>query len=117
MQYVMLIADDPTHSSSAPEAEREAIYRKIGDWFAEHGAAGRIVGGNELQGAETATTVRLRGDDVLVTDGPFLESKEVLGGYAVLECADLDEALALARSWPGRGATLEIRPVVDHSQG
>lgn len=115
MQYVMLIAHDESGWEGMPEAEREAIYQKIGAWFGEHGAAGRIVGGHELQPITTATTVRLNDGDVSITDGPFVESKEVLGGYAVLEVADLDEAIKLASSWPGRAATLEIRPVVDHS--
>jgi hypothetical protein len=112
-QYVMLIADDT--SVSVPESEANAIYEKIGAWWGEHAAAGRIVGGHQLQGAETATTIRLGSGKALITDGPFVESKEVIGGYGVLEVPDLDAAIALAKSWPAPNAVLEVRPVVDHA--
>ncbi len=68
--------------------------------------------GHQLQGPETARTARASG----VTDGPFIESKEVLGGYSVLEAATVDEAIDVARTWPGvdRGLiTVEVRPVVE----
>ncbi|HYZ92779.1 MAG TPA: YciI family protein [Actinomycetota bacterium] len=113
MRYVMLIAGDA--SLTMPEEEQAAVYEKIGAWFADLGAKGKIVGGEELQGADTATTVRLNGGKTLVTDGPFVETKEIIGGFAILECADLDEALAIAKSWPSPHSVLEVRPVVDHS--
>ena len=84
-------------------------YAQVGEWFARHGAA--IRGANYLQPRETATTVRLGSGDPLVIDGPFLEGNELIGGYAEIEVADLDEALAMAKGWPGGGA-VEIRPVV-----
>ena len=112
MEYALLFVN--TEADWESNAEREAIYAKIGAWFGELGAAGKIVGGEELQGADTATTVRLRDSDAMVTDGPFVESKEVIGGFAILEVADLDEALKIAKSWPAPNATLEISPVVAH---
>jgi hypothetical protein len=113
MQYVMLIADDPS-APAFSESEQQAVYQKIGEWWGELAAKGKIVGGHELQGADTATTIRLRGGETLVTDGPFVETKEIIGGYGVLDCADLDEAIAIAKSWPAPNAVLEVRPVVDH---
>src|SRR6266404_3176072 len=109
MQFVMLIADNKEERS---EADQAAVYEKIGAWFADLGAKGKILGGNELQPSDTAKTIRLFGEKVTVTDGPFIESKEVLGGYALLECESMDEAVALASTWPGPGAVLELRPTV-----
>ena len=113
MKYMMLIAGSEDEEARGPAAERAAIYERIRVWFGEHSAAGRIIEGFELQPSSTATTVRVDGDGrATVTDGPFLEAKEMVAGYAILEVADLDEALALASSWPG-SAALEIRPVVE----
>ena len=70
--------------------------------------------GEELQPRHTATTVRFGPDhSAVITDGPFVESKEMVGGWAIVDVADLDEALALAKSWPGRDG-VEVRPVVNH---
>ena len=73
--------------------------------------ADKIRGGNKLQPAHTATTVRLdSGDEPVITDGPFVEGKEVVSGYTEIEVADLDEALRMVRTWPGC-PIVEIRPL------
>ncbi|TDC80779.1 hypothetical protein E1285_34190 [Actinomadura sp. 7K507] len=90
------------------EDKRQAAFEEAGRWFTEHAA--RITHHAHLQPAETATTMRLTGGDALVTDGPFVEGKEVVSGYAEIEVADLDEAMAVARSWPGC-PIVEIRPI------
>src|SRR5213594_1848291 len=116
MKYVLLFGGTMEGTDQLEGAAREqtmADYEKSGQWFEKYSKSGKIVGGHELQGPSTATTVSRRDGRVTVTDGPFIESKEVIGGYAEVEVADLDEALAMAREWPG---TVEIRPVVDHSQ-
>jgi hypothetical protein len=116
MKYVLLFGGTMEGVDQLPDAERDqavADYRRSTEWFEKYTKAGKVVGGEELQGPLTATTVSRRNGRAIVTDGPFIESKEVIGGFAVIEVADLDEALALARDWPG---TVEIRPVVDHSQ-
>jgi hypothetical protein len=83
---------------------------EVGRWFGENQA--KIVEGNQLQPPDTATTVHHeRGSEPMITDGPFLEGNEVIGGYAVVEVAELDDALSMARSWPG-GGSVEIRPIV-----
>lgn len=75
-------------------------------------AGDKIAGGNALQGPDTATTIRPGGDGTFtVTDGPFLETKEALGGYYVVEAEDLDGAIALAKQIPAPGGALEVRPV------
>ena len=111
MKYVFLFCGTPKEQAAfdamTPEQLRER-YAEVGRWFATHRA--KLGPSNQLQGAETATVVDLRGAQPIVKDGPFVEGKELVGGYAEVEVADLDEALEMARTWPGRG-TVEIRPV------
>lgn len=113
MKYVLLfcgtMADQEAFDAMSAEELRRR-YAEVGRWFAEHRA--RLGHGNQLQGPQTATTVRFQPDGKpIVKDGLFLEGKEIVGGYTEIDVADLDEALAMAKSWPGRG-TVEIRPVV-----
>src|SRR5256714_12199039 len=93
--------------------EGQAVYQRIGEWFGRLGQEGKLRSGEELQAVRTATTVRFNGGKPVVTDGPFIESKEVVGGFAVIEVADLDEAIEWAKSWPGGGAG-EGRPGGGH---
>lgn len=108
MQYVALIYGDEARWAglSAEERERE---------LSEYTALSQAVvtrGGNELDATATATTVRVRGDETLVTDGPFTELKEALGGYYVCECDSIDEACTRAAKIPAaRHGAIEVRPV------
>jgi hypothetical protein len=112
MKYMVLIAGSDEAWSYMDEAEQAALYQRISSWWNERAAAGEILEGHQLQAAETATTVRRSpGGDVEVTDGPFLEGKEVVGGYAIIDVPDLDAAIRFASDWPAPD-TLEIRPVV-----
>ena len=114
MKYMMLIAD--AEDGMAQVHRRGAGHLRPDRRVVEraHAAAGRIVEGHELQPSSTATTVRIGPDGgSTVTDGPFAEGKEMVGGYGILEVPDLDAALALASSWPGGATTLEIRPIVE----
>jgi len=116
MKYVLLFGGTMEGVDQLEGSARETVmadYEKSGQWFEKYSRAGKVVGGHELQGPSTATTVSRQNGKVTVTDGPFIESKEIIGGYAEIEVADLDEALAMAKEWPG---TVEIRPIVDHSQ-
>ena len=113
MKYVLLFCGTQeaqrAYDAMTPE-ELGPRLAEVGRWFAEH--RGRIVESHQLQPPETATTVHhAPGGEPMVTDGPFLEGNEVIGGYAVVEVDELDDALAMARSWPG-GGSVEIRPVV-----
>src|SRR5262245_32274519 len=115
MKYVLLFGGTMEGVDQLESGVREqamADYEKSGKWFEKYTKAGKVVGGDELQGPSTATTVSHKNGKLTVTDGPFFESKEVIGGYAVIEVADLDEALEIAKEWPG---TVEIRPIVDHT--
>lgn len=118
MKYILLFVEDERAAEQVPAAERDAVYKEIADWFARHGQSGKIVGGEELQPRHTAKTVRFagRGGAPTVTDGPYMEAKELVGGYAILDVASEQEAVELAKSWPGR-SIVELRPLVDHSGG
>jgi hypothetical protein len=119
MRYVALIYGDQQAWDSLAEADREALYARYRSFADDARAAGVLVEGSELQGPDAATTVRVRGDETLVTDGPFVELKEALGGYFILECGSLDDACAWAARIPSaeQGA-IEVRPTyVDEEEG
>jgi len=111
MQYALLIYAEPGHVAALSDAEREAAraeYLALAD-------DARIIGDVELQPTETATCVRVAGGRTLMTDGPYADTKEVLGGFALVEAANLDDAILAARIASARiGATVEVRPVVQH---
>lgn len=96
------------------DSKVEANYADIDRWFGELGQQGKLQGGEELQPSQNATTVRWTSDKPVVTDGPFMEAKEHIAGFALVEATDLDEAIAIASGWPEHGHALEIRPVADH---
>lgn len=97
-----------------PEVERRAGIAEIGQWFAEHARSGKIVEGRRLgRGAKTVRLGRVRKKDLpLVTDGPFIEAKESVGSYAVVDVESEDEAIAIAKRWP-TGGIVEVRPVTE----
>ena len=115
MKYVMLFVNTE-ETDQRSEAERAAVSEKIMAWWGEHAAAGKIVGGEQLQGPETATTVRHDHGGLSIVDGPFIEAKEHIGGYGVIDVPNLDAALDLAKSWPW-GGVVEIRPVHEQMAG
>jgi len=111
VKYVLLFVETEEYAKDLQDmapADRERAYGLVNKWFADH--ADKIRGGNKLQPAHTATTVRLHGGDLMITDGPFVEGKEVVSGYTEVETADLDEVLRMVRSWPGC-PLVEIRPL------
>lgn len=107
MRYLMFVATDP---ENAPDPSGEGTI-PIDEWVTKHDAAGTRVIGERIRPAEDATTVRRRGGKVLVTDGPFAESREWIVGFDVLDCADLDAAIAVAAEHPMAAfGRLELRP-------
>jgi hypothetical protein len=110
MLYALMIYAEPGLTETLSEAEREEAYA---DYLVLADDA-RCVSSAQLQPAETATSVRVVGDRTLMTDGPFADTKEVLGGICLIEAADLDEAIELAASIPAArlGGAVEVRPVV-----
>ena len=116
MKYMMLIAGSEEAWSDISPEEEHRLMEEIGRWWGEHVAAGRIVEGYQLQPVATATTVRPNGTTgATVTDGPFIDAKEVVGGYGILDVEDLDAAIAIASGWPGPDV-LEIRPVIERDR-
>ncbi|WP_063765320.1 YciI family protein [Nonomuraea candida] len=109
MQYALLIYAEPGYLEGLPAAEREAVQAE----YAVLAEDDRCVGAAQLRPAETATCVRMAGGRTLLTDGPFADTKEVLGGFCLIEAADLDEALELAERIPAvrLGGTVEVRPL------
>jgi len=90
------------------DSERERAYGRVQQWFADH--HDKIIYHRHLMPPDSATTVRLDRGEPLVTDGPFVEGKEVVSGYAEIEVTDLDEALRMVKTWPGC-PVVEIRPL------
>ena len=113
MKYMVLIASAADAWDHMDSEEQRALYQKVAGWWNEHAASGEIVDGPQLQSADTATTVRISRDgDTTVTDGPFVEGKEIVGGYALIDVPDLDAAIRLMSGWPAPDF-LEIRPIVE----
>lgn len=112
MQYLLLIYDNEAVRMSMPKEELGKMY---GEYFAfteEIRKSGHYIGGNPLQPVSTATTVRVRDGKQAVTDGPFAETKEQLGGYYLVEAKDLDEAMSIAARIPGaKHGCIEVRPI------
>ena len=112
MQYLMLIYGNEAAQAAASPEEMKAV---MGAYFAFTNDVREkkvYLGGNPLQPTSTATTIRVRDGKTLTTDGPFAETKEQLGGYYLMECKDLDEAIAIAAKIPGAAfGSIEVRPV------
>jgi hypothetical protein len=112
VKYVLLFVEPEQYAKdleAMDPADRDRAFMLVGQWFMEN--SDRIRGGSKLRPPDTATTVRMDGDgDPVVIDGPFVEGKEVVSGYAEVEADDLDEVLAIVKTWPGC-PVVEIRPL------
>ena len=112
MQYMALIYGDQNRWASFSDEERKAAYDLYRAFGEEAQAAGVLVNGSELAPTTDATTVRVRADETLVTDGPYAEVREALGGFYILECTSMDEAVDWAARIPGaEHGAVEVRPV------
>ena len=116
MKYLLTIYGDERRWNDISPEEGQRIMDAYWAFGAEIEAAGVFVAGEGLQPTGTATTVRVRDGERLLTDGPFAETKEQLGGFYMLECKDLDEAIEWAGKIPGASTgSVEVRPVMDYS--
>jgi hypothetical protein len=114
MKYLMLVCVDPSVDLS-PE-ERTAIGPDVQAWVEEMDTRGVRVHGHELAGVNDATTVRNRAAEIIVTDGPFAETKEHIGGFDILDCSTIDEAVEVAALHPvARFGSIEVRAFLDES--
>ena len=106
MRYLLLITGDESAQPS------EDVTPEYMEWMKEVSERGLLQGGERLRPTSDATTVRVRNGEVLSTDGPFAETKEQLGGYFLVDCKDLDEAIEVAAKLPGaRQGSIEVRPI------
>jgi hypothetical protein len=114
MRYLLLICtEEQTEAAMSPDETNAEMagYMAFGE---EMGAKGILTGGERLRPATDATTVRVRDGEVLTADGPFAETKEQIGGYYVVDCADLDQAIEVASKIPGAThGSIEVRPIWD----
>ena len=112
MRYALLIYGAESAGGQASKEEQEAVmaaYNAFGERYKD-----QIVGGEALLETSSATTVRVRNDKTLTTDGPFAETKEQLGGFYLVNCNDLDEALQIAANIPGAvSGSIEVRPIME----
>jgi hypothetical protein len=122
MNYLLLIYSDPTRYDGMPEEELQAARADVmPEWislFEYLGTHAKFVAGHELDDPPTAKTLRYEDGRAVVTDGPFAETKEIIGGVFFLECNDLDEAIDMAAHVPtARNGSVEIRPLVEQEAG
>jgi hypothetical protein len=109
MKYVLLICDDETNAPTNEELAADPLHR---DWVADLERRGAELAGERLRPVVDATTVRVRVGETLLSDGPFAETKDFVGGISIVECANLDEAIEIAAGHPyARWGCVEIRPV------
>ena len=113
MRYMLLIYEDEL---ALDETEREDCYRESGQLAHQLDSNGQYLASAPLRPTSMATSVRVRGGKRLVTDGPFAETREQLGGYFLIDAVDLDEAIAIAERIPAaRRGTVEVRPVIERT--
>lgn len=113
MKYLCLICSETVMEQMA-DADAERHFQEYAEFTESIKRSGHFAGGNRLKPASAATTIRMRDGKVLMTDGPFAETKEQFGGYYLIEATDLDEAIQLAAKIPGaRFGCVELRPVAD----
>ena len=114
MRYLLLIYEPEYDAASVSEEEWTRAFNEYNAFTEEVRSRGLMLGGEALQPTSTATTVRVRDGKTVTTDGPFAETREVLGGYYLLDCRDLDEAIEMAAKIPGaRAGPIEVRPIME----
>ena len=113
MRYLLLCCFDEKRWEAIPELQRDGIMREYGELMQSLDKSGLHLASAQLQPSSTAATVRRENGKLAVTDGPFAESKEQVGGYHLIECKDLDEAISIAKRIPTIpfGGTIEVRPL------
>jgi hypothetical protein len=118
MKYMLVLIGDEDQWQNLSEDEASQAMKAYEDYSSQLIEAGAFVSGEGLQPSSTATSLRLVDGERVLTDGPFAETKEQLGGFYVLDCKNLDEALDWAEKCPAAaaGGTIEIRPVMDYEE-
>ena len=112
MQYMLLITQGEW-LESGNEREQHSVMDNLMRWWGRLGAEGELKGGAQLQAPSTATTVVIDRGQSMLLDRPLMEAKEAIGGYGLIDVADLDEAIAIARSYPVPDCKMEVRAIVE----
>jgi hypothetical protein len=114
MKYLCMIYYDEKKLDNMPKSERDALYAEAYAYYDELVRSGHGIAGDPLESVETATTVRVQQGKASITDGPYVETKEQLGGFILMDASDLDEAIRLASKIPpARLGGVEVRPIRD----
>jgi hypothetical protein len=118
MQYILMCCFEERAWNDLPDAQRDRIMRDYGDWIQDLIDTGRFRGGARLESALSAKTLRVKNGRTVFTDGPFAETKEQFGGYHLIECKDLNEAMSIAACVPTlpAGGAVEVRCVAASEQ-
>ena len=112
MRYMLLICTDEERDAALSEEEGAARFAQYGQWMEEVGGRGLLQGGERLHPTSDATIVQVRDGETLTSDGPFAETKEQIGGYFIVDCKDLDQAIEIAAKIPGAAdGSIEVRPI------
>jgi hypothetical protein len=114
MKFLLLCCSEENQWMKLPESQRDTIMEQYGKLVHELQQSGRLLAGAKLDASASAVTVRKKNGKPVITDGPFAETKEQLGGYHVIECKDRDEAIAIAKRFPtlAVGTSMEVRPIL-----
>lgn len=115
MKYMLLITQGEWFTNGT-DADRETAMEKVVDWWGKMFASGKMVGGHQLQSPDTATTVVIERGKHVILDRPLMEAKEAVGGFGILEVADLDEALEIVKTMPQPDGKVEVRPILDRGR-
>src|SRR5262245_66286469 len=119
MQFLLLCCFEERKWANLPDSQRATIMDEYGKLIQQLKKSGQLISGAKLDDSASGVTVREKGGAPLVTDGPFAETKEQLGGYHLIECKDRDEAVAIARRIPtlSGGGAVEVRAVIAEARG
>lgn len=115
MKYMLLITQGEWFTNSS-EADRKKAMEGVVDWWGKQFASGKMVGGHQLQSPDSATTVVIERGKFTMLDRPLMEAKEAIGGFGILDVADLDEALEIVKTMPQPDGKVEVRPILDRGR-
>lgn len=115
MKYMLLITQGDWYANGSA-GDRDRAMEKVTEWWGQQFASGKMVGGKQLQPPDTATTVVIERGKYTLVDRPLMEAKEAIGGFGILDVADLDEALAIVKTMPQPDGKVEVRPILDRGR-
>lgn len=115
MKYMLLITQGEWYASGS-DADRNAAMTKVTEWWGKQFGSGKMVDGHQLQSPDTATTVVIERGKYAMLDRPLMEAKEAIGGFGILDVANLDEALAIVKTMPQPDGKVEVRPILERAR-